>query len=128
MRAALFAAVVALGGCAGAGAGSQQEPPTTGLVLSLHFDHSNVEAVTLSGATFASSRRFGPYVVSENDLPRDSTVGFVFDSSDEGTAMVCAQSHDLSGNMLQSGCDTFDIVSAAVTKGSLTLVDPFSSR
>jgi hypothetical protein len=128
MRAALLAALVVLAGCAAAGDGSQAAQPTTGLVLSLHFDHYDVEAVTLSGATFASSRRFGPYVVSENDLPRDSTVGFVFDPGDEGTAMVCAQSHDVSGNMLQSGCDTFDIVSAAVTKGSLTLVDPFSSR
>jgi hypothetical protein len=114
---------VSLAGCASAGDATQPPAPTTGLVLSLHFDRTNVDAVTLSGATSASSRRFGPYVVSENDLPRDSTVGFVFDASDEGTAMVCGQSHDVSGNMLQSGCDTFDIVGATVTKGSLTLVD-----
>jgi hypothetical protein len=124
MRAALLAAFVSLAGCAGAGDATQPPAPTTGLVLTLHFDHTNVDAVSLSGATSASSRRFGPYVVSEDDLPRDSTVGFVFDPSDEGTAMVCGQSHDTSGNMLQSGCDTFDIVGAAVTKGSLTLVDP----
>jgi len=124
MRTALLAAVVALAGCGSSSDASQPPPPTTGLVLSLHFDHWNVEAVTLSGATFASSRRFGPYVVAESALPRDSTVGFVFDPSDEGTAMVCGQSHDDSGNLMQSGCDTFDIVSATVTKGSLTLSDP----
>ena len=127
MRAALVAAVVALSAC-GSSSDASQPPPPTGLVLSLHFDHTNVEAVTLSGATFASSRRFGPYVVAEGDLPRDSTVGFVFDAGDEGTAMVCAQSHDVAGNMLQSGCDTFDIVAAQVTKGSLTLSDPFPTH
>ena len=59
-----------------------------------------------------------------SSLPRDSTVGFVFDASDEGTAMVCGESHDLSGMVLAAGCDTFDVVSAEVTHGSLTLNDP----
>jgi hypothetical protein len=83
-----------------------------------------VQTVSMSGSTFTSSRRFGPYVVTEDDLPRDSTVGFVFDATDAGTAMICGESHDNSGQVMQAGCDTFDIIAAAVTKGSLTLVDP----
>ena len=126
MRAAF---ALALAGCIGGSTGgAQPPPPATGLVLTLHFDHTNVESVALSGSTSASARRFGPYVVAASLLPRDSTVGFVFDPSDEGTAMVCGESRDLSGKMLQQGCDTFDIIGAQVTKGSLTLSDPYSPR
>jgi hypothetical protein len=122
MRALAFIGLIALAGCASAGDGSSTMPPaTTGLVLELHFDHSNVMQVVLSGATFATSRRFGPFVVAEKALPRDSTVGLVFDASDEGTAMVCADSHDLSGKVLSAGCDTFDVVGAEVLHDSLTL-------
>jgi hypothetical protein len=127
MRAAVFAcglaAALALAGCAGA-SDNGTPPASTGLVLSLHFDHFNVQTVSLNGSTFATSRRFGPYVVDENDLPRDSTVGFVFDADDAGTAMICGESHDDHGNVMQAGCDYFDVVAASVTKGSLTLVDP----
>jgi hypothetical protein len=121
MRALAVAALLALAGC-----GSSSDPPlpSTGLVLTLHFDHYQVQTVSLSGSTFSSSRRFGPYVVAENDLPRDSTVGFVFDVDDAGTAMICGESHDDHGNVMQQGCDTYDLIAAAVTKGSLTLVDP----
>jgi len=124
MRALALAAVLALttlAGCGGTGNGTP--PASTGLVLTLHFNHYQVDTVSLSGSTFASSRRFGPYVVDENDLPRDSSVGFVFDPDDAGTAMVCGESHDDHGNVLQQGCDTFDIIAADVTKGSLTLVN-----
>jgi hypothetical protein len=121
MRAVALAALVALAGCGTSGDGNQPPPPATGLVLTLHFDHTDVEAVALSGSTFATSRRFGPYVVAENALPRDSTVGFVFDPTDEGTAMICGESHDGNGNVMQSACDTFDIIGGQVTKGSLTL-------
>jgi hypothetical protein len=122
MRAAVLAVLVAVAGCAGVNDGSgTTPPPTTGLVLELHFDHTNVMQVALTGATYATSRHFGPYVVAEKALPRDSTVGFVFDDSDAGTAMICAESHDVTGKVLASGCDTFDVVSAQVTQGSLTL-------
>ena len=128
MRAAAALAVLAcLAGCAGSASdgsgGNGTPPPTTGLVLTLHFTHYNVKAVSLSGATYATSRRFGPYVVAEDDLPRDSTVGFVFDASDEGTAMVCGESYGDTGTVLAQGCDTFDIIGAQVTHGSLTLID-----
>jgi hypothetical protein len=126
MRAALALAAVAwLAGCAGStsGGSGSMPPATTGLVLTLHFTHYNVKAVSLSGATYTTSRRFGPYVVAEDDLPRDSTVGFVFDASDEGTAMVCGESRGDTGTVLAQGCDTFDIIGAEVTHGSLTLID-----
>ncbi len=123
MRAVAMAALLALAGCAAAGDGSSMPPATTGLVLTLHFDHTNVMQVALSGATYTTSRQFGPYVVAEKALPRDATVGLVFDAGDAGTAMVCAEAHDLSGNVLASGCDTFDVVSGEVTHGSLTLND-----
>lgn len=125
MRAALALAAVAwLAGCGSTtGDGTSMPPATTGLVLTLHFSHYNVQAVSLSGATYATSRRFGPYVVAEDDLPRDSTVGFVFDASDEGTAMVCGESRDNTGAIMAQGCDTFDILGKQVTHGSLTLVD-----
>ena len=128
-RALLAAAVLALGlaGCAGAGStgsdGSGATAATTGLVLSLRFNRSNVHEVALSGATATTSRRFGPYVVDENDLPRDGTIGFVFDASDAGTAMICGESHDSTGKVLASGCDTFDVVGGSVETGSLTLWD-----
>ena len=80
---------LALGGCAGAASRRQRQQRRhrrlTGLVLSLHFDRDNVDEVALSGATSTTSRRFGPYVVAETTLPRDGTVGFVFDASDAGT-------------------------------------------
>ncbi|HEX6838883.1 MAG TPA: hypothetical protein VF334_20030 [Polyangia bacterium] len=125
MRAALaLAAVACLAGCAGSAANTSGDmaPAATGLVLTLHFSHYNVKAVSLSGATYATSRRFGPYVVAEDDLSsRDSTVGFVFDPSDEGTAMVCGESRGDTGTVLAQGCDTFDIIAQQVTHGSLTL-------
>lgn len=123
---AAVAALVALAGCGSGGSGSGGDgmpPATTGLVLTLHYTRYNVQAVSLSGATYKTSRRFGPYVVAQDDLPRDSTVGFVFDASDEGTAMVCGESRDDSGNVLGQGCDTFDIIGKEVTHGSLTLID-----
>jgi hypothetical protein len=129
MRAALALAALAwLSGCAGSATdgssgGSSMPPATTGLVLTLHFTHYNVKAVSLSGATYSTSRRFGPYVVAEDDLPRDSTVGFVFDAGDEGTAMVCGESRGNTGTVLGQGCDTFDIIGEEVTHGSLTLID-----
>ena len=124
MRAlAALVVVVALAGGCGGGGGDSTPPQSTGLVIELHFNHYQVDTVSLSGSTFASSRRFGPYVVDENDLPRDSTVGFVFDPDDAGTAMICGESHDDHGDVLQQGCDTFDIIAADVTKGSLTLVN-----
>ena len=123
MRAAVLAAALLVVGCAGATTDASGLPATTGLVLSLHFDHTDVDSVALSGATSATARRFGPYVVSEDDLPKNSTVGFVFDASDAGSAMVCGESHDSSGNVLASGCDTFDIVSGQVEDGALTMWD-----
>jgi hypothetical protein len=127
MRAALAACVaLALAGCAGAasdGNAGGTSAQTTGLVIELHFDHNNVHEVALSGATYATSRKFGPYVVDEADLPHDSTVGFVFDAGDAGTAMVCGEAHDSSGKVLASGCDTFDVVADDVQHGSLTLWD-----
>jgi hypothetical protein len=125
MRALALAAVLALGTLAGCGGSDgSMTPSSTGLVLSLHFDHYQVANVSLNGSTFATSRRFGPYVVDESDLPRDSTVGFVFGPDDAGTAMICAETHDNQGNVMEAGCDYFDVVAASVTKGSLTLVDP----
>jgi hypothetical protein len=123
MRPLALAALLALAGCGGS-TDNGMPPQSTGLVLTLHFDHYQVQNVSLNGSTFATSRRFGPYVVDENDLPRDSTVGFVFDPDDAGTAMICAESHDQTGQVMQAGCDYFDVVAASVTKGSLNLVDP----
>lgn len=125
MRAALAACfALALAGCAGATSdGNGTSAATTGLVIALHFDHNNVHEVALSGATYATSRKFGPYVVDEDNLPHDSTVGFVFDPGDAGTAMVCGEAHDSSGRVLASGCDTFDVVAGDVQHGSLTLWD-----
>ena len=128
MRAPALAALVGAALIAGCGAspsaGGDLTAATTGLVLTLHFSRYNVQTVSLSGATYTTSRRFGPYVVNENDLPRDSTVGFVFDPSDAGTAMVCGESRDFSGQTMQQGCDTFNVVADDVTHGSLTLIDP----
>ncbi|MCU1278489.1 MAG: hypothetical protein JWM53_2035 [bacterium] len=122
MRAAILAASIAVCGCSGSGSDTvTPPPPPTGLVLALHFDHTNVMQVQLDGATMTTSRRFGPYMVAEKALPRDGTVGFVFDPSDAGMAMVCAESHDFTGQVLQSGCDNYDVVSAQVTHDSLTL-------
>jgi hypothetical protein len=125
MRVALAACFgLALAGCAGAGdASGDVNAATTGLVIELHFDHTNVHEVALSGATSQTSRKFGPYVVDEDNLPHDSTVGFVFDASDAGSAMVCGESHDSSGHVLASGCDTFDVVAGDVEHGTLTLWD-----
>jgi hypothetical protein len=122
-RLALVAsAVVAFAAC---GAGSSTTPtPTTGLVLALHFDHANVASVSVSGAALSSARRFGPYVVAEEALPRDGTVGFVFDRGDEGAAMVCGEAHDTVGHVLASGCDTFDVRSDEITRGDLYLDAP----
>jgi hypothetical protein len=124
MRAAALCALALAAGCTGAtttgGDTTTMPPDTTGLVLELHFDHSNVMQVELSGATYATSRRFGPYVVAEKALPRDSTVGFVFDAGDAGMAMVCAETHDLTGKVLASGCDTYNVVSGQVTNDNLT--------
>jgi hypothetical protein len=123
MRAAVLALAFAAAGCAGAASNNGSDGATTGLVLQLHFDHTNVQEVALSGATLSTSRRFGPYVVDENSLPRDSTVGFVFDATDAGMAMICGESHDSSGKVLASGCDTFDVVGGQVEQDSLTLWD-----
>ncbi|MCU1277164.1 MAG: hypothetical protein JWM53_710 [bacterium] len=127
MRALVAVAVVVVTAAAGCGATPSDTTTTdpaaapTGLVLSLRFDHTNVMQVALSGATATTARRFGPYVVAEKALPRDATVGLVFDASDAGTAMVCADARDVSGTVLETGCDTFNVVSAQVTHDQLWL-------
>lgn len=128
MRALLVAALVAAAGCAAAtdstsGSADMLEPPSTGLVLALHYHHTNVVEVSLSGATYTSQRKFGPYVVSEKSMPSDDTVGFVFDESDAGRAMICGETHDFSGHVLANGCDTFSVRSQSVNHDDLTLYD-----
>ena len=124
---ALAIVAVALAGCAapsgdaGGGGADMLEAPATGLVLALDYDHRNVVEVSLSGATYSSQRKFGPYVVAEKAMPSDDTVGFVFDPSDAGRAMICGETHDFSGHVLASGCDTFSIRSESVNHDSLTL-------
>jgi hypothetical protein len=125
----LVAAACALAGCAAASDGSgggadMLEPPATGLVLALDYNHRDVVEVSLSGATYSSQRKFGPYVVSEQAMPSDNTVGFVFDESDAGRAMICGETHDVTGHVLSSGCDTFSIRSDSINHDNLTFYQP----
>jgi hypothetical protein len=97
MRWALFALLAA--GCGGS---SQQTEMTTGLVVTLDYDESGVDVVTVRGS--ASTRSFGPYTMSVDKAPPSSTVGLIFDPSDDGPAMVCGYASDDRGNLRASGC------------------------
>jgi hypothetical protein len=123
----LVAAACVVAGCAAVSDGNSGadmlEPPATGLVLALDYNHRDVVEVSLSGATYSSQRKFGPYVVSEKAMPNDDTVGFVFDASDAGRAMICGETHDVTGHVLASGCDTFSIRSQSINHDNLTLYD-----
>lgn len=131
MRAVLLAALVVTG-CGAAANGSapadMMPPPPTGLVLALHYHHSEVVEVSLSGATYTSQRKFGPYVVAEKSMPSDDTVGFVFDPSDAGRAMICGETHDVTGHVLATGCATFSVRSQSINHDDLTLYDVNQTR
>jgi hypothetical protein len=119
-----LAAALLLAGCGSSSTGSDAlQPPATGLVLAVHYDHTNVSNLTFSGATYASQRKFGPYNVAETSMPSDHTVGFVFDPTDAGRAMICGESRDDTGRVLETNCDTYAIRSDNVTHDDLTLYD-----
>lgn len=119
-----LAAALLLAGCGSSSTGSGGlQPPATGVVLTVHYDRNNVLSLSFSGATYTSQRRFGPYTVAEQSMPSDHTVGFVFDPSDAGKTMICGESHDGSGHVLQMNCDSYTIESGSITYDDLTLYD-----
>lgn len=120
MRAALVA-LAAAGLAAGCGAPADSSAPTTGLVVAVHYDPDHVHELMLRGATAMTGRKFGPYVLSDDQLPPGGTVGFVFDASDEGSVLVCGDARDDGGNVLASDCDQFDVRADLVSHGDLTL-------
>ena len=121
MRAAL-AAVVAAIAVAGCAAPPAPAPPVTGLVVAIDYS-GDVATVSVSGAAEASGRHFGPWRLSSASLASGATVGFIFDEADGGSAMICAQSRDASGNTIDMTCDLFPVRAGEVMTGTLTLHD-----
>jgi len=113
-----------LAGCAtGVAAGGDNIPPgTTGLVVEIDYS-GDVASVEISGAAESTGRVFGPYTLSTAKLGSGDTVGLVFDRSDAGGAMVCAQSRRSDGRTLDSSCGMFNVRAGEISHGSLQLED-----
>ena len=123
MRAAVAAAVVVAAlGLAGCAAPPPATPAVTGLVVAIDYA-GDVATVSVSGAAEASGRHFGPWRLSSSSLTSGGTVGFIFDESDGGSAMICAQSRDGNGNSIDMTCDLFPVRAGEVMTGTLTLND-----
>lgn len=112
--------LVAIVGCGGVTPPSPL-PSTTGLVVTIDYPGRDVQDISISGATTATSRHFGPYVLSSTTLPSGGSVGFVFDPNDAGDAMVCATARDKLGATDSTGCAMFRVRAEQVTQGTLTL-------
>lgn len=119
MRWLVLALVAA--GCGGSDAPTL--PSTTGLVVTIDYPGHDIQDVSVSGATTVSSRHFGPYVLSSSTLPSGGSVGFVFDPTDAGDAMVCATTRDNVGSTDATGCDMFRVRAQQITQGTLTLLE-----
>jgi hypothetical protein len=123
MRALVAAAACALAACTLAACSSSAPPPpepTTGLTLTVEYS-DRLANISLSGSTFATTRKFGPYVVSANKLQPGDTVGFTFAAADAGSAMICGDGRDRDGVMQASSCGVFAVRTGEITTGTLTL-------
>jgi hypothetical protein len=114
------ALALALAGCGAAPPPPVSPPPVTGLVVAINYG-GNVSTIQISGAAEASGRHFGPWSLSARTLTSGATVGFIFDPSDGGSAMICAESRDAFGNRIDVACGLFPIRANQVENGSLTL-------
>jgi len=108
-------ALLLVAGCGGSSA------KTTGLTVELDYDDENIATVVMRGA--ATTRNFGPYQLSVAQAPPSSTVGLVFDEGDAGTAMVCADAKERSGEVRQSGCIMPTVAAGQVADVKLQLAD-----
>jgi hypothetical protein len=117
MRALTLALLVV--GCGGSSSSSL--PSTTGLVVTIEYPGHSIHDLSISGATVVTSRHFGPYTVAASALPSGGSVGFVFDPTDAGDAMVCATAHDSVGMVDSTGCDMFKVHAEQIAQGTLVL-------
>ena len=106
--------LAAVGGCDG------KSPPVTGLVIAIDYD-GNVARIEVSGAAETTGRLFGPWSLTSDELVSGGTVGFVFDASDAGSAMICAQTFDDNGNAQDFDCETFTVLAGQISDGSIDL-------
>lgn len=112
---------VAVAGCGGSGSSTAPLPSTTGLVVAIQYPGRDVHDLSISGATVLTARHFGPYVLAASTLPSGGTVGFVFDPSDAGDAMVCGTARDAIGMVDSTACDLFKVRAEQVMQGTLVL-------
>src|SRR4051794_13494047 len=114
MRALLLvAAMGALVACSGA-TPAPAPAPTTGMTLTVEY-FDRLSTISLSGSTFATSRKFGPYVLSASKLESGDTVGFTFDAADAGATMICADGRDRDGFTDASSCGVFVVRAGEIT-------------
>jgi hypothetical protein len=114
-----LALTVALAGC-GAASPPTAPAPVTGLVVAILYS-GDVASIKVSGAAEASGRHFGPWTLSSQTLTSGATVGFIFDPSDGGSAMICAETRDPNGQLIDVACGLFPVRAGEVMNGSLTL-------
>jgi hypothetical protein len=119
MRSAALTLVAALAACS---APPPAPAPVTGLVVAIHY-RGDVATISVSGAAEASGRRFGPFILSSDTLTSGATVGFIFDASDGGSAMICAESRDPTGQSIDYACGIFPVRANQVMNGTLSLHD-----
>jgi hypothetical protein len=95
-------------------------PMVTGLVIAIDYT-GQIATISVGGSAEASGRRFGPWTLDTNTLVSGGTVGFVFDPSDAGGAMVCATARDSFHNTLDVDCNVFQVRPDQVVDGMLSL-------
>jgi hypothetical protein len=103
--------LAAAGGCDG-------KSPVTGLVVAIDYG-GNVKRIEVSGTAETSGRNFGPWSLTSDELVSGGTVGFVFDASDAGSAMICAQTFDDNEIAQDFDCETFTVLAGQVSDGSI---------
>jgi hypothetical protein len=118
MRPGLGLALV-LAGCSAAPPAATTQP-VTGVVVAIDYS-GNVATIDVSGAAEASGRRFGPWRLSAATLSPGATVGFLFDATDGGSAMICAESRDAQGQRIDATCNLFPVRADQIVNGELKL-------
>jgi hypothetical protein len=97
----------------------------TGLVVTIDYD-GDVARVEVSGAAETTGRQFGPWSLTSQQLVSGGTVGFVFDASDAGSAMICAQTFDSSDTAQDFDCEVFDVRADETTDGTIDFTGDFT--
>jgi hypothetical protein len=131
MRLPLIALALLLAGCDGAsapidpGGGSASTPPSaaspTAASITVTYEYSSIASLSVNGTAHAHGRKFGPYVLTADQLPSGDTLGLVFDPSDAGDTNLCITGLEDDGSKKAEGCVSFQLIANQMVQAEVEL-------